>query len=373
MNSGLPCFNSQCNLSTAPVPHTAAVPGSTSLPGLTGAVQCSGNQRRSDSCGSSPAYTSHDELLPQPTGAIRLGNAYAVKRLQDKSLRPLPQRRPAQALLAKANLKQVARTTASQVFSNLSAVEQSNWLLKAIENDDAATLRDLAGPALLSTMRTQYLYLLLRSAVEYASSACLTLLVGSPGPKALSGTATTGQEHKGLLVLCPPHTITEIMFLASQENNSAVVKRLLHLPNFSSRAMLCGSTLFTFNAYFNQYEIIELLLTCSDCNINAFDEFGDSALMVAIERAATPVVEQLLAQASININQVNGSGATPLMNAIMFGNVGAVRMLLARPDLQLDIRDNYGCSAEDIARSSRARWSIRAMFASSEPEPASQA
>ena len=62
-------------------------------------------------------------------------------------------------------------------------------------------------------------------------------------------------------------------------------------------------------------------------------------------------VKLLLADPRLNThNHEDSNGKTPVMAAIICKKVNALRELVAHPSVDLDARDNWGNSLEDLAR-----------------------
>ncbi len=64
-------------------------------------------------------------------------------------------------------------------------------------------------------------------------------------------------------------------------------------------------------------------------DVNAREEFGDTALNLAAESGHVDIVERLL-EAGADLENLGGADMTPLMNATFAGNVKVVDLLLSR-------------------------------------------
>ncbi len=64
-------------------------------------------------------------------------------------------------------------------------------------------------------------------------------------------------------------------------------------------------------------------------DVNAREEFGDTALNLAADSGHLDVVERLL-EAGTDLENLGGADLTPLMNATFSGNVKVVEVLLSR-------------------------------------------
>jgi ankyrin repeat protein len=95
-----------------------------------------------------------------------------------------------------------------------------------------------------------------------------------------------------------------------------------------------------------------LLRDCTD--INAADEHGNTALMIAAIENHVRCMDVLGERDDLDLNQVDRDGLTPLMIAVCFGNTNAVQWLLNKgADRQLAAVDatgvNSGLTAMDFA------------------------
>lgn len=91
---------------------------------------------------------------------------------------------------------------------------------------------------------------------------------------------------------------------------------------------------------------IEKIFNLSHLNvINAKDDTGQTALMIAASEGNIQVVELLLNTPFLNINLQNNDGWTALMFAITNGHYHIVRMILAAPGLKINLADREGNTA----------------------------
>jgi ankyrin repeat protein len=67
---------------------------------------------------------------------------------------------------------------------------------------------------------------------------------------------------------------------------------------------------------------------------------GDSALILAIKGRSIEIAGFLLEHENLNINATNNEGKSALMIAAEIGELEIVRMLCERPDIDYDIMDN---------------------------------
>jgi hypothetical protein len=71
--------------------------------------------------------------------------------------------------------------------------------------------------------------------------------------------------------------------------------------------------------------------------VNAIDNLGNTALMIATSRGNVEIVRFLLSVEGINVNIMNSSGNTALLIAASEGNVIIVRLLLDTPGIDVNV------------------------------------
>lgn len=90
-------------------------------------------------------------------------------------------------------------------------------------------------------------------------------------------------------------------------------------------------------------EVVQSLI--SQVEINAQDEQGETALILAATRGHKSIVKFLLTAPSIKINLQNHSGETAFMLAVWLGHYEICQMLMHVPGLNVNIQDKYGFTA----------------------------
>merc|ERR1711872_311618 len=91
-------------------------------------------------------------------------------------------------------------------------------------------------------------------------------------------------------------------------------------------------------------------MSSNSFNINCVDGSSRTGLMLACIRNNVEVVDLLLSRADLDVNVVDIFGATSLMYASKNqGGEKLVKLLLERKDLDLDEKDQDGMTAEDFA------------------------
>ena len=108
-----------------------------------------------------------------------------------------------------------------------------------------------------------------------------------------------------------------------------------------------GLKLALFNSHNN---VVQVLLNHPQIDINKVDGFGDSALHWAVYAENHEGLAALLArrdELTTSINQRNNIGLTPIMAAI---GLNCFHLLLTNPLVDLDTRDNYERSPQEVRR-----------------------
>lgn len=132
-----------------------------------------------------------------------------------------------------------------------------------------------------------------------------------------------------------------------------VVKLLVHArgidvnyrgnSHYSSQALVLSATL-------GKSAAVRQLLLAPGIDINARNWYGSTALLGASSEGHDDIARMLMA-AGIDVNVGDNSGFTPLMMASRNGQVASVAELLSFRNINIDARNRYGRTAEDIARS----------------------
>merc|ERR1711892_1189970 len=91
-------------------------------------------------------------------------------------------------------------------------------------------------------------------------------------------------------------------------------------------------------------------ISSSSFNINSIDSSSRSGLMLACIKNSKEVVDLLLSRGDLDVNMVDIFGASSLMYASQHSDgKEVVKLLLERKDLDLDEKDQDGKTAEDFA------------------------
>ena len=101
----------------------------------------------------------------------------------------------------------------------------------------------------------------------------------------------------------------------------------------------------------SQNDLVQLLLNHSQIDVNKVDRRGACALHYAVEGDNHEGMAALLARQDLTtINQRSDYGRTPIMQAVAYNAVNCFNLLLTDPRVDLDTRDNYKRSPEEVRR-----------------------
>ena len=93
---------------------------------------------------------------------------------------------------------------------------------------------------------------------------------------------------------------------------------------------------------------VQQLLNSKTININAKDEYGYTALMLASFNDQIEIAKLLLAHKSIDVNVQDKDGYTTLMWALLYEQTEVVKLLLAR-NANVYIKSNSGLTVLELA------------------------
>ena len=102
--------------------------------------------------------------------------------------------------------------------------------------------------------------------------------------------------------------------------------------------------------YRNHNNVVQVLLQHPQININKVGLNGWVALHWAVFGDNHEGMAAVLAQDDQSINQRNRFGRTPIMNAVRWNSVNCFQLLLTNPLVDLDTRDDYERTPEQIRR-----------------------
>ncbi|KAH6902522.1 ankyrin repeat-containing domain protein [Coprinopsis sp. MPI-PUGE-AT-0042] len=110
-----------------------------------------------------------------------------------------------------------------------------------------------------------------------------------------------------------------------------------------------GWTALILACYWGYLEAVKLLLESPSIDINAADTRGRTALIHATSEGHLEVVKLLLGLPGININAKDTEGWTALMHTMRRGCIEAAILLLGFPDININAGDRGSCTALILA------------------------
>ena len=115
-----------------------------------------------------------------------------------------------------------------------------------------------------------------------------------------------------------------------------------------------GETVLMLALSYNHNNVVQLLLNHPQINVNKVSyrvSYGYCALHHAVIGDNHEGMAALLARQDLTtINQRENQGRTPIMKALQQNAVTCFNLLLAHPEVDLDTRDNYQRSPEEVRR-----------------------
>lgn len=140
----------------------------------------------------------------------------------------------------------------------------------------------------------------------------------------------------------------DIFFSEIRNGNYEAVQKMLfvniELVNAKDQR---GSTTLILAAYYDQSEIVELLLE-NGAKIDEKDTSGNTALMGVCFRGFAEIAKKLIVKGA-NVNERNSMGGTALIYAITFNHSEIAKLLLAN-EADAFVKDGRGSTALDHAK-----------------------
>lgn len=146
-----------------------------------------------------------------------------------------------------------------------------------------------------------------------------------------------------------PHHVNEygqtmLMFVVDR-NNEEICEFLLdeigvdaaYQDNTGYTALMCGCG-------HDCVDAVSVLVRQENCNINAKNDNGYTALMKSVDYS-TKLVKLLLDTGNVDVNIQNNKGCTALMYACWHGNIDVVSLLLQHGGCSLELKCNIGMTA----------------------------
>jgi len=147
--------------------------------------------------------------------------------------------------------------------------------------------------------------------------------------------STSRQLHTALLPLSYKVNAKEnccsALHFGIIENRISTTIKALENGAALDKISFAGPTAFTYTARYGSLEMLRLLLSYDEHQLNEIDGNLETALMVAVCRENVEVVRFLVAQSGVNCNYTE-SGVSILRCAVRSGNLEIVGLLLDSPD-----------------------------------------
>jgi len=99
----------------------------------------------------------------------------------------------------------------------------------------------------------------------------------------------------------------------------------------------------------NDIDVVKLLLSMNNIDVNKTNVDGETALMLAASDSHISVVDLLLNVYNIDVNKTDNEGVTALMLAASGNHIGVVRELLNMNNINVNKTDVYGDTALMLA------------------------
>ena len=160
------------------------------------------------------------------------------------------------------------------------------------------------------------------------------------------------------------HTLLSI---AIKNNNHKVARYLTATGASPDIKNLNGTTPLMHAMQSGRENIVNLLLSKPDINVNLQNDEKKTALIYAVEKAESNLlyekkieedyekIRMLLEKPDINVNLQDNTGKTPLIYAIQKDREDIAELLLGKPDININLQDNTGKTPLDIAIKKKRR------------------
>ena len=101
-----------------------------------------------------------------------------------------------------------------------------------------------------------------------------------------------------------------------------------------------GFTRLHWTVSLRMLEMTSALLEMKECDLNAIDATGNTAIAWAARGGHTDILKKLLEQINVNPDSADKDGRTPLLWAVSEGHEEAVKLLLERKDADFGLTPN---------------------------------
>ena len=124
-----------------------------------------------------------------------------------------------------------------------------------------------------------------------------------------------------------------------------------------------GKTPLMYALWNNQNLVVEVLMQQDNVDVNCEDNDGATALHHAVDVDNEEGARMLLADIRLqDVNHKNKQGLTPLMRAVTRSKVNCATLLLSDTRIDLDARDNYKRSPQELKRCEIFEKSVLQVF-----------
>lgn len=110
-----------------------------------------------------------------------------------------------------------------------------------------------------------------------------------------------------------------------------------------------GRSSLSWASYKGHMEVVKLLLSRKDVDVNSRDNEASTPLLYAAAQGHGGIVEQLLAHKDIEANLENSFAETPLLVAARNGYLAVIKLLAARKDIDINMKNKYRQTALQFA------------------------
>lgn len=159
--------------------------------------------------------------------------------------------------------------------------------------------------------------------------------------------ALSGKIHAAGLY--DPEKLLRQCFDAASRGNIEVIQKLIDKVTVNAQDQ-SGLTALILAAQKGHENVVKLLLQLPGININAQNRYGCTALIWAIREGYENIVKLLLQAPGININTQNKDGKTALIDAAKYGHDDVVKLLLQVPEISINAQDQYHFTAYKLAK-----------------------
>ena len=191
---------------------------------------------------------------------------------------------------------------------------------------------------------TALLHILLRRRVDFADVDTVQRMCDQVY-QACRPRAVAAQVVRGLLEHAPACVPEQLLHTWAIHGHLAAVRNVLPLVRDVNAADNDGDTALVLAAVNGHVEVVRALLEHPGIAVNATNNYGGTALVYAAYWDHVEVVRALLQQQAIAVNAADNEGRTALMGAAYWARVEVVRALLEHQAIAVNAADNAGRTA----------------------------